>query len=91
MASVHLNVQSKGMTPIVVYLPDLTFLFAKRLLFSSGSHCSLLLNDDPRNEMASDLLNLESSLRSEKDLPDVFQWMANGKQVSDNHQRVGWT
>ena len=56
-----------------------TCLFAKRLLFSSGSHCSLTLNEDPRNEMASDLLNLASSLRSENDLPDVFQWMANGK------------
>ena len=36
-----------------------------------------------RHEMASDLLNLSSSLRSEKDLPEVFQWMANGKQATD--------
>ena len=60
-----------------------TCLFAKRLLFSSGSHCSLTLNEDPPNEMASDLLNLASSLRSENDLPEVFQWIANGKQASD--------
>ena len=60
-----------------------TCLFAKWLLFSSGSHCSLTLNEAPRNEMASDLLNLASSLRSENDLPEVFQWMANGKQASD--------
>ena len=60
-----------------------TCLFAKRLLFSSGSHCNLTLNEDPRNEMARDLLNLASSLRSENDLPEVFQWMANGKQASD--------
>ena len=50
-----------------------TCLFAKRLLFSSGNHCSLNLNEDPRNEMASDLLNLASSLRSENDSPEVFQ------------------
>ena len=60
-----------------------TCLFAKRLLFSSGSHCSLTLNEDPRNEMASDLLNLASSLCSEKDLLEVFLWMANDKQASD--------
>ena len=46
-------------------------------------HCNLTLNEDPRNEMARDLLNLASSLRSENDLPEVFQWMANGKQASD--------
>ena len=78
-ASVHLNVQSKEITPIVVYLP----VFLKWLLFSSGSHCSRTLNEAPRNEMASDLLNLASSLRSENDVPEVFQWMANGKQASD--------
>ena len=59
-----------------------TCLFAKRLLFSSGSYCSLTLNEYPRNEIASDLLNLASSLHGENDLPEVFQWMTNGKQAS---------
>ena len=77
----HLNVQSKGMTPIVVYLP--VFL-QKGFCFPVAAIAALLSTKIlEMNEMASDLLNLASSLRSENDLPDVFQWMANGKQASD--------
>ena len=61
-----------------------TCLFAKHLLLSRGNHSGLTLNGEPRNEMASDLLNLASALRTENDLPEVFQWMADCQQASDN-------
>ena len=59
-----------------------TCLFAKQLLFSSDNHSSLTLNEDPRTEMAIDLLNLASASRSD-DLPEVFQWMTDCQQASD--------
>ena len=60
-----------------------TCLFAKQLLFSSDNHSGLTLNEDPRTEMAIDLLNLASALRSD-DLPEVYQWMTDCQQASDN-------
>lgn len=48
-------------------------------MFSSG----LILDDDPRSEMTSDLLNLASASNSENDLPEVFQWMTNDMQAFD--------
>ena len=50
-----------------------TCFFAKHLLLSRGNHSSLTLNGEPRDKMVSDLLNLESALRAENDLPKVFQ------------------
>ena len=61
-----------------------TCLFAKHLIWSTGNHSGLTLNGEPRDEMASDLLNLASALRTENDLPEVFQWMADCQQASDN-------
>ena len=41
-----------------------TCLFAKKsFFFASGNHSGLIDNEDPRNEMASDLLNLAAALR----------------------------
>ena len=79
--SPHLNVPSKRMIPIVF-----TCLFAKHILFSRGNHSGLTLNEEPRDEMVSDLLNLASALRAENDLPKVFQWMADYQQASDNRE-----
>lgn len=56
------------------YLP-----VCKKIMFSSG----LILNDDPRSEMTSDLLNLASASNSENDLPEVFQWMTNDMPAFD--------
>ena len=58
-----------------------TCLFAKHLMFSSGNSQGLVLDDDPRSEMASDLLNLASALNSANDLPEVFKWMAGDTQT----------
>ena len=60
-----------------------TCLFAKQLLFSSDNHSGLTLKEDPRTEMAIDLLNLASALRND-DLPEVYQWMTDCQQASDN-------
>ena len=86
--SPHLNVPSKRMIPIVF-----TCLFAKHILLSRGNHSGLTLNEEPRDEMVSDLLNLASALRAENDLPKVFQWMADYQQASDNREspkKTGW-
>ena len=61
-----------------------TCLFAKHLLLSRGNHSGLTLKGEARDEMTSDLLNLASALRTENDLPEVFQWMADCQQASDN-------
>ena len=53
---------------------------------SRGNHSGLTLNGEPRDEMASDLLNLASALRAENDLPKVFQRMADCQQASDNRE-----
>ena len=50
-----------------------TSLFTKHLLLSRGNHSGLTLNGEPPDEMASDLLNLGSVLRTENELPEVFQ------------------
>ena len=85
--SPHLNVPSKRMIPIVF-----TCLFAKHILFSRGNHSGLTLNEEPRDEMVSDLLNLASALRAENDSPKVFQRMADCQQASDNREspKTGW-
>ena len=61
-----------------------TCLFAKHLLLSRDNHSGLTLNGEPPDEMASDLLKLASALRTENDLPEVFQWMADCRQASEN-------
>ena len=60
-----------------------TCLFAKQLLFSSGTEPLQSYSQDPRTEMAIDFLNLVSALRSD-DLREVFQWMTDCQQASDN-------
>ena len=71
------------MIPTVVY--SHAFL-QNTCLLSRGNHSGLTLNGEPRDEMASDLLNLASALRAENDLPKVFQRMADCQQASDNRE-----
>ena len=51
-----------------------TCLFVKQLLFLNDNSSWINLDEDPRSEMASNLLNLASALNSEDDLhvPEVF-------------------
>ena len=70
-----------------------TCFFAKHLLLSRGNHSSLTLNGEPRDKMVSDLLNLESALRAENDLPKVFQrtWQTASKLLTtENPLKTGW-
>ena len=78
----HLNFPSKRIIPTVGYLH----------VFLQNTYCCrgptiparLTLNGEPRDEMVSDLLKLASALRTESDLREVFQWMADCRQASDN-------
>ena len=70
-----------------------TCFFAKHLLLSRGNHSSLTLNGEPRDKMVSGLLNLESALRAENDLPKVFQrtWQTASKLLTtENPLKTGW-